>query len=132
METIKRLIEKLAGKSKNDISDEVLRNQSIEANYEGIIAELKLELERSKETIKSLEEALSTKDELLKKICEELRLANLKIEELKGIIKKLQSDRYGTSSEKEKSKEKDPEGNNRQRSLFKITCTTYFLIDIIL
>jgi transposase len=92
----------------------VLRNQSIEANYEGIIAELKLELERSKETIKSLEEALSTKDELLKKICEELRLANLKIEELKGIIKKLQSDRYGTSSEKEKSKEKDPEGNNRQ------------------
>ncbi len=91
-----------------------MNDPSKEADYQKIIAELKLELERDKEIIKSLEESLSIKDDLLKKIFEELRIANLKIEELKGIIRKLQSDRYGTSSEKEKSKKNETIGNDKE------------------
>lgn len=123
MNTIKRLIEKMTGNTTHNKEDEVQKNEPLIADYEKIIADLELLLEEERNSVKNLEKAIAHKDELLQKALEELKLANVKIEELKGVIRKFQSDTYGSSSEKEKNK-KQKSSSSDESDKVKIPATS--------
>lgn len=97
---IKKIINNITKGSKESEYIQNLENKN--ADYKRILSELELDLLHTTEELEFERESNRKKDTELQKLTEELRVANEKIEELKATIKKLQADKYGTSSEKDK------------------------------